>query len=382
MIFLVKGPKPLILGTFKTARMNRFYSTTALMAMAGLGLAVFACPFSALAQTSPQINGGMTEEVAPPPSEEGTAAGTQAPAEAPPNLLDESEADTTGARVISTGTAAPPAASTTAAPPQTNLASPAAPAAVGPAKEVVPAPAVPVSNDPDLFFDAESIVPTGEMGTKAPGPRPVNPATQPASRLIVVDKTAKPGSQQAQLVAANRAMKLGRYDAALEIYDALYAKNDKDPNILMGRAVALQYLGQYDEAMLTYQKLIDIKPDYIEAKINMLGLLSTKYPAVALRELLDLNEEKPNDVAVISQVAVTEAQLGNLGDALKYLGMAASMEPHNAGHLYNMGIIADRAGKMTEAVQYYEKALEIDAVYGRSQSIPRDAVYERLARIR
>jgi Tfp pilus assembly protein PilF len=58
------------------------------------------------------------------------------------------------------------------------------------------------------------------------------------------------------------------------------------------------------------------------------------------------------------------------------------MEPQNAGHVFNMAVIADRAGDKKQAITYYEEALEIDTLYGSGRSIPRDAVFERLAELR
>lgn len=232
----------------------------------------------------------------------------------------------------------------------------------------------------DAFFDAESLVPQGEMSKQ--GPKRVNPALQPASKLITVRKNAGPDSTSAQLVSAERALSLGLYDSALEMFDALYATNRRDPRVLMGRAVAFQNLGQFDEAMRAYEELSALDHRNVDVKVNMLGLLATKYPAVALRRLLDLREEHPTHVGVVAQLAVTEANVGDFESALKHLGIAASMEPHNASHLFNMAVIADRVGQTSTAIGYYEEALEVDSVYGSGRSIPRDAVYERLANIR
>lgn len=248
--------------------------------------------------------------------------------------------------------------------------------------DVSAVPALPAdqSADENLFFDADTLVPTGEMGSNAP--RKVNPALQPASKLIVVKKDHGPGSRQAQLVSAERAIALGRYDSALEIYNGMYKKNSRDPNIVMGRAIALQHLGQHDEAISAYEELLDIRPENTQAQINMLGLMGQKYPAVALQRLSDLREQEPQNVAIVGQMAVLQANLGQFEDAMKYLGMAASLEPNNANHVYNMAVVADLAGKKDSAVQFYEQALEVDSIYGGSRSIPREAVFERLARLR
>lgn len=235
--------------------------------------------------------------------------------------------------------------------------------------------------DENVFFDANELVPTGEMGRKG-GPVKVNPRLQPGAKLVVVRKDSNAGGRAAQMVAAERAMKLGRYGSALEIYDRLYQVNKRDPNVLMGKAVALQRLGRDDEAIGVHENLLTLRPNNVEASVNMLGLMGQRYPSVALQRLLDLSEKNPENVGVLAQVAVVQAKLGDYQAAVRYLGMAASMEPQNASHVYNMAVIADRAGSKVEAIKYYEQALETDTLYGNSQSIPRDSIYERLAQLR
>lgn len=232
----------------------------------------------------------------------------------------------------------------------------------------------------DDFFDADDLVPQGEMAST--GPVKVNPRTQPASKLIIVKKNYEKDTETAQLVSAERAMKLGRYDSALEMFDALYEVNKKDARVLMGRAVVLQKLGRFDESMGVYEQLEAVEPDNIDIKVNMLGLLATRYPSVALRRLLELQGNNKGHVGLAAQIAVCYAKLGDTQSAIKYLGIAASMEPKNANHLFNMAVIADRAGDKVTAIKYYEKALEVDSIHGGGRSIPRDSAYERLAQIR
>lgn len=243
-------------------------------------------------------------------------------------------------------------------------------------------PALPAGEvvDDKMFFDSESLVPTGEMRSSAP--RKVNPQLEPGSKLIVVTKNAAAGTPQAQLVSANRAIQLGRYDSALRIYNEMYKKNSRDPNVLLGRAVALQKLGDNDEAIHAYEQALDASPENVEAQINMLGLIGERYPAVALQRLNAMTEDYPDDVRLLGQIAVVQARLGHYTEALSSLGVAASIDQDNASHVYNMAVIADRAGNTKDAINYYEKALEIDAIYGGSRSIPRDSVYDRLARLR
>jgi Flp pilus assembly protein TadD len=309
-----------------------------------------------------------------------------------PQVVDTAPPAVTGTEtVIPTAEPSPVVAPTGAVPTPTDAAlvpaptpeaAAAATANATEATDVPTIPALPPDETPseDLFFDADTLVPTGEMGANAP--RKVNPALQPASKLIVVKKDYDSGSRQAQLVSAERAIALGRYDSALALYNKLYEKNSRDQNVIMGRAIALQHLGMDDEAVMAYEQILDLNPDNTQAQVNMLGLMGQRYPAVALQRLRELSDKEPDNLAIVGQIAVLHANLGQYDDAFKYLGMAASLEPNNANHLFNMAVVADRAGKKSEAITYYEQALEVDSIYGGGRSIPREAVFERLARLR
>lgn len=213
-------------------------------------------------------------------------------------------------------------------------------------------------------------------------PRRVDPRYEPGSRYIVVEKTAKADSRQAMLVAAKRALSLGRYSSALEMFETLYKENKRDPHVLMGLAVAQQNSGFNESAIRTYEELLEISPNNVDANVNMLGLIKRQYPSVAYRRLVDLWEKNPENAGLAAQIGLTSAELGNNDDAIHYLGVAASLEPHNANHYYNMAVIVDRAGVQKQAVQYYEKALELDATYGGLRTVPRDSIYDRLSKLR
>ncbi|MDB2682947.1 tetratricopeptide repeat protein [Alphaproteobacteria bacterium] len=245
----------------------------------------------------------------------------------------------------------------------------------------VPAIPVAVSEDEGLFYDSEAFVPTGQMATKGTI-RKVSPRVEPGSRYMVVTKKYAEGSHKAKLVSAQRALKLGRYESALEIYNELYGRNQRDESVLMGRAVALQKAGRTDAAVQAYEELLDVSPDNVAASVNMLGVVGRRYPAVALRRLLEIKKNNPGSVAVLAQLAVIEGNVGRYDEALKYLGIASGLEPRNANHLYNMAVIADRAGDKSTAVGYYEQALEIDSVHGGNRSVPRESIFARLSQIR
>lgn len=239
-------------------------------------------------------------------------------------------------------------------------------------------PAIDPMNDPDTFYDSMPV----RRGAQETTPERMNPEEKPAGKFIIVNKDYDKDDNKSMLVAANRALKLGRYDSALDMYDRLYAKNPRDARVLMGRAIALQNLGRTQLAIKTYEELLEVDPKNVEAEVSMLGLVRSRYPALALKQLATLYDAHPNNAALAAQIGLTYADIGNVDDAQRYLGSAISLDPNNAGYYYNMAIVCDRAKQYKDAISFYEQALNTDSIYGAGRSVPRDVIYERLGALR
>ena len=232
----------------------------------------------------------------------------------------------------------------------------------------------------DAYYDSNDNVPAGQVAN-ATKPRKVDPTIEPGQKLVVVEGVRRSTDEESMIVAANRALMLERYDAALEMFNTLYGKNQRDPRILMGRAVAQQKSGHSDDAIASYEELLARNPNNADAIINMMGLMKQQDPAAALQRMQDLQSRFPNHPGLAAQIGITQAEMGNNAEAIRYLGMAASMQPTNPQHYFNMGVIADRQGSAADAIRYYEQALQIDSVNG-GRGLPRDVIYDRLAVLR
>lgn len=187
----------------------------------------------------------------------------------------------------------------------------------------------------------------------------------------------------AKLISADRALKLQRLDAAREMYDELYRINPHDERVLMGRAVLMQKTGDTASAVAAYEDVLAEYPGNTQAIINLAGLIRQVSPAVALEKLLDLNQQYPGKSVVLAQLGVAYADAGNYADAYKSLERAASLDPNNPQHYYNMAVVSEKAGDVPLAIRNYEKALEVDAIYGDGQrAVSREKIYDRLSTIR
>lgn len=278
----------------------------------------------------------------------------------------------------------PPVAPSSPASPSSAPSSPAA-AAVPSTEEGASAgvgvPVAPGSEGDDLYYDSLPLPPTGTMA-KTAGPRKVDPVLEPAQKFVIVKKDHDSDAFESLIVSANRALVLGRYDSALDMFTQMYNKNPRDPRVLMGRASALQHLGRREAAIGAYDALLKIDPSNAEAQINKAGLAGVEYPAVALRTLLDLREKFPGNAGLSAQIGLMQARLGNDAEAFQYLGTAASLEPNNAEHIYNMAVIADRMGNVQKAIPLYEQALQMDGRDTRGERVSRDVIYARLSVLR
>lgn len=234
------------------------------------------------------------------------------------------------------------------------------------------------------YYDSNAIVPDSALaGAGMTGPRKVDPALEPGQKFIVVEKNKGASSYEAQYTAATRALKLGRYAAAMEMFEKLHNKSPRDPRILMGLAIAQQGAGFNETAIQSYEEVLRLQPNNADAIINLMGITKTQHPAVALTKLKELRNKYPNNPGVPAQLGLVSADMKNYDEAIRYLEIASSMDPRNSSHVYNMAIIQDRKGDAAAAIKLYERALQLDASYSDTATgLPREQIYDRLVILR
>lgn len=186
------------------------------------------------------------------------------------------------------------------------------------------------------------------------------------------------------LQLARNALSQGRYEDALNLYNQLYADNPNNYDVAMGRALALQYNGKNEQAIAAYNEILSVNPSDRVASRNKEELMSQGYKAGSssyTAPKASVSKPSGEDTAMARR-AVQEAQKGNYNDAIDLIQAALSLNPNNAFHAYNAGIIYDMAGQTNSAVVFYERALELDAVNGLNAKLPRGQIYDRLSVIR
>ncbi len=366
------------------------------------GISLFALSLAMLVPAAPSHAGaGNNEDTvsvisAPAPAPAATTPAPAADPAFPPQPVGVAPAEAEVPATVSAAPAAAPSAPETTAP--------AAPAAASTTTSPSTATLTPVpqadsgavngtnvmgdsgfeQKHSGTYYDSEAIVPDSALAKSgATGPRKVDPAYEPGQKFVVVEPGAKATSFEAQYVAATRALKLGRYAAAMEMFEKLYKRDHRDPRVLMGLAVAQQGAGFNESAARSYEDVLKLQPNNADAIVNLMGIMKDQYPSVTLRKLTELRDKYPTNPGIPAQMGLVNAELKNYDDAIRYFEVAASMDPRNASHIFNMAIAEDKKGDVTGAIKSYERALQLDAMYGDvASALPRKDIYDRLVVLR
>lgn len=201
-------------------------------------------------------------------------------------------------------------------------------------------------------------------------------------KYLVVQKDHKAGEIDTRLTGARLALSQGRTQAALQIFNELYADYPRDKRVMMGRAVSFQKLGQTGEALAAYEDILNRDPKNLDALTNMLGLLKKENPGLAVEKLLELREAYPFNADITAQLGVAYAGSGEYEEALRYLEMADALKPGSAFVLYNKGVLFDKMGRTAEAGAIYRQIVRMAADGYLDQGLPVDAIKRRLAVMR
>ena len=178
-----------------------------------------------------------------------------------------------------------------------------------------------------------------------------------------------PGMQlQLLLVEADILLQSDQPEAALALYEQGLAEFPEEPDLLYGRSLAYEQLGQVDAAIADLRAMVEQDADDARA-LNALGYILTNHSqryeeargyiarALALR---------PNDPAVIDSMGWVEFRLGNLDAAAELLRRAYARlkDPEIAAHL---GEVLWQMGEREEARQVWGTALSQHPEHGTLQ---------------
>ena len=154
------------------------------------------------------------------------------------------------------------------------------------------------------------------------------------------------------------------YENALTSWEKLLDIKPDKHAAWYNRGVALDDLGRKEEAVQSYDKALDIKRDYHEAwynRGNALDDLGRKEEAVQSYD--KAVEIKPDYHAAWYNRGVALSDLGRKEEAIQSYDKAVDIKPDLHEAWYNRGRALSALGRKEEAIQSFDKALQIQPDY-------------------
>ena len=181
--------------------------------------------------------------------------------------------------------------------------------------------------------------------------------------ILVLSLAVSPVQQQDPdrlLNDAIQAQQRGDYQLAISEYRQLLQLRPENVEAKVNLGAALAHLGQFDEAIAVYQSALPALKDKNPVRLN-LGLAYYKKGdlANAREQFAALHQAEPNHVQAAILLADTEIRLG---DAESASGVLEPLEQANSGNPdfdYVLGLAMIKSGHRRDGIPRIEKAAEL-----------------------
>jgi tetratricopeptide (TPR) repeat protein len=132
-------------------------------------------------------------------------------------------------------------------------------------------------------------------------------------------------------------------------------------------ALCYQHLKDFNSAIEAYNKALAIKPDYVEAHINLGSAFKEQG---RLEEAIEAYNKalaiKPDYAEAYNNMGVALKEQGKLEEAIEAYNKALAIKPDYAEAYSNIGSALTEQGELEEAIEAYNKALAIKPDYAQA----------------
>ncbi|MBM3579767.1 MAG: tetratricopeptide repeat protein [Alphaproteobacteria bacterium] len=170
---------------------------------------------------------------------------------------------------------------------------------------------------------------------------------------------------------------IGQYEAAIELYKQVVAKEPRNSYAKFSLATVYQKIGQFRQAKnLYYQMLKDGADNQDQIVGNLLEILIQDTPQDATYLLSRLAVQNPDSANIMAYAAMAYNKSKNYDQAISFFQKAIKLDSDNIDYKYNLAVIYDGMEKYREAVELYSEVVR--KAPNDIQSIPVDQVKNRL----
>jgi tetratricopeptide (TPR) repeat protein/streptogramin lyase len=166
----------------------------------------------------------------------------------------------------------------------------------------------------------------------------------------------------------NRFLALERLSEEKPSYDSNTSFYSEGATSLIGKGVALDNQGKYQEAIEWYDKALRIDPNNVSA---LYGKGLALYNLGKSQEALEWYDKAlridPNYLYALNNKGLILNSLHKSQEAIEYLDKALRLHPNDVDALNNKGVSHHNLGRYQEAIEYYDKVLRVDPNYTLAQ---------------
>lgn len=162
--------------------------------------------------------------------------------------------------------------------------------------------------------------------------------------------TSRLGSGQAGLDVARAALSGGSPEIALNVTNAILAKEPGDVPALVSQGDALSALGRSDDAQASYAKALAGDPESVGAQIGLGRLRLSADPAQAQLLFLKVLQHEPRNAVALNDVGITYDLQGKHASAQKVYRDALGADPTMRAAEVNLALSMALSGQAPAAV--------------------------------
>jgi len=162
---------------------------------------------------------------------------------------------------------------------------------------------------------------------------------------------------------------IGQPQEAIEAYRRVLALRPDDEIARNSLGAALQTLGKTEEAIGEYRQVLSARPDYVDAQYDLgSALLSENKGDEAATQFQQVLKARPGDAATHANLGRAFALEGRMNDAEAEFERTLELDPQNADAHYDLGRIFAGQHDYTRASEQFRNALRINPEHASAHS--------------
>ena len=172
------------------------------------------------------------------------------------------------------------------------------------------------------------------------------------------------------LKKGNLAYESNNLNEAIRFYDEAIVKDSAFVDAWNNKGLVQMQQAKYDEAIYSFDRAVEYKPDYGEALLNNARAnLAVHQHFAALEQLNQLEKIWPDTSLLYFTAGLIHHEMGEDGTALTDFLMAKELDSSNAEVLVNIANIYYHQHQSDSAIKYLQDALKIEASQSHAYNI-------------